>query len=236
MQTATGVLYIIPSLLSPESIETVPVYITPIVASLRHFFVENERTARRFLKSLDKGIDIDAIQFSVVDTHHPADTKLMKRWLKEGINVGLLSEAGYPCIADPGSPLVLEAHRTGARIVPLVGPNAMLMALAASGLDGQQFRFSGYLPVKEPARGRALRELEKKALQTGETQIFMETPYRNRTLLQDVLTHCHPDTLLCIAVDITAPREQIRTRRLKDWKQDLPDLHKRPAVFLIGRG
>lgn len=235
MQPDTGAFYIIPSLLSPESTETLPGYIIPVVRRLRHFFVENERTARRFLKSLDKTLDIDAIQFSLVDTHHAPEVNILKRWLKYGVDVGLLSEAGYPCIADPGSILVREAHRLGARVMPLVGPNAMLMALAASGLNGQQFRFSGYLPVKEPARGRTLRELEKRALQTGETQIFMETPYRNRNLLQDILTHCHPDTLLCIAVDITAPSEQIRTCSLKEWAQDLPDLHKKPAVFVLGR-
>lgn len=236
MQPDAGAFYIIPSLLSPEGSDTLPAYITPIVRRLRYFFVENERTARRFLKSLDRTLDIDAIRFSVVDTHHAPEVPLLKSWLKEGREVGLLSEAGYPCIADPGSKLVREAHRLGARVVPLVGPNAMLMALAASGLNGQQFRFCGYVPVKEPARGQALRELEKRALQTGETQIFMETPYRNRTLLQDLLTHCHPDTLLCIASDITAPQEQIQTRSLKDWKRAMPDLHKKPAVFLLGKG
>jgi 16S rRNA (cytidine1402-2'-O)-methyltransferase len=235
MQPDTGAFYIIPSLLSPESAETLPGYIIPVIRQLHHFFVENERTARRFLKSLDKTLDIDTIQFSLVDTHHAPEVDILKRWLKQGVDVGLLSEAGYPCIADPGSILVREAHRQGARVIPMVGPNAMLMALAASGLNGQQFRFSGYLPVKEPARGRTLRELEKRALQTGETQIFMETPYRNRNLLQDILTHCHPDTLLCIAVDITAPAEQIQTRSLKEWARNIPDLHKRPAVFVLGR-
>jgi 16S rRNA (cytidine1402-2'-O)-methyltransferase len=235
MPPTEGTLYLIPALLSPGTAYVLAPYIRETAASVRHFFVENERSARRFLKMLDKEISIDALSFRLVNAHHPPDTRQLGLWLREPCDVGIISEAGYPCIADPGSVLVKKAHQLGARVIPLVGPNAMLLALAASGLNGQQFSFSGYIPVKGPERTAALRALEKKARQGGETQIFMDTPYRNNALLQDITACCLPDTLLCIAADITAPTEFIRTRPVGEWKKDPPDLHKRPAVFLLGR-
>lgn len=155
--------------------------------------------------------------------------------MANGDDAGLVSEAGYPCVADPGSGLVALAHRAGARVVPLVGPNAMLMALAASGLNGQRFRFSGYLPIDSKGRVKALLDLEREAWADGSTQLFMETPYRNHALLKDIVEHCRPQTLLCVACDLTAPGEYIRTRPVGEWHKGAPDLHKRPAVFLLGR-
>lgn len=228
-------LYIIPSFLSSENTSLFPESFIKTVISIHYFFVENERSARRFLKALNKSVVIDNIQFSLINNHENPDLNLFKQWLNQGNEVGIISEAGYPCIADPGNVLVREAHRIGVKVIPLVGPNAMLMALAASGFNGQQFAFSGYLPVKMPERMRALKELEKKMLQTGETQIFMETPYRNNTLINDILQHCQPETLLCIAADITASTEFIKALSIKDWKKSVPELNKKPVVFLLGK-
>lgn len=235
MQDTKGILYLIPSFLGPGAADHLaPAFITT-VTGIQHFFVENLRSARRFLKVVNKDISIDDLQFSLTDTHHPADLKCLKQWLNDGIRVGVISEAGYPCIADPGNELVRQAHIIGAAVVPLTGPNAMLMALAASGFNGQNFTFSGYVPVRNPERTQAIKALEKKVLHEGATQIFMETPYRNNALLQDILTHCQDNTMLCIAVDITAPGEFIRSQSIKAWRNSIPDLHKRPAVFLMGR-
>ena len=230
-----GILYLIPSLLHLEALASLPPQITDVVRSTHHFFVENERSARRFIKRLDRSLSIDERQFSLVNTHQPADLALLRSWLQQKHDVGVISEAGYPCIADPGHALVRAAHELGARVVPLSGPNAMLMALSASGFNGQQFRFNGYLPRTSGQRIEALRALEKKVRQRGETQIFMETPYRNNQLLDDLLRHGDPTTWLCIAADLTGPAEFIATRQLKDWPRHRPELHKRPAVFLLGR-
>ncbi|MGH2645696.1 MAG: SAM-dependent methyltransferase, partial [Chitinophagaceae bacterium] len=178
-------LYIIPSFLSPENTAVFPESFINTVCNIQHFFVEDERSARRFLKALTRSVIIDNIQFKLVNNHENPDLNVFKLWLEQGNDVGIISEAGYPCIADPGNVLVKEAHRLGTKVIPLVGPNAMMMALAASGFNGQRFSFSGYLPVKTPERIKAIKDLEKKMLQTGETQIFMETPYRNNALIND---------------------------------------------------
>lgn len=236
MQDTKGKLYLIPSLLDPEATDMMAPGFIRIVTGIHHFFVENLRSARRFLKAVNKDIRIEELTFSVMDKHSPADAALLGRWLTEGWNTGVLSEAGYPCIADPGNSLVRAAYGVGARVVPLVGPNAMLMALAASGFNGQRFSFSGYLPVRSPERIKAIKELENKAAHTGETQIFMETPYRNNALLHDILTHCGDNTLLCVAADLTGPSEFIQSKPVRLWRKQIPDLHKRPAVFLLGSG
>lgn len=235
MENKPSCLYMIPSFLSPENTSLFPESFIKIVIGIHHFFVENERSARRFLKALDKSVVIDNIQFNLVNNHEKPDLNILKQWLNQGNDVGIISEAGYPCIADPGNILVKEAHHLGVKVIPLVGPNAMLMALAASGLNGQQFAFSGYLPVKMPERIKALKDLEKKMMYAGETQIFMETPYRNNALVSDILQHCQPETLLCIAADITSASEFIKTKKIKDWEKSVPELNKRPAVFLFGK-
>ncbi len=234
-QNPKGSLYLIPSLLAIQATDSLPPYVLTTIQSIYHFFVENERSAWRFFRRLDRNISIDDRKFSLINTHHTPDHSLFKRWLGEGFDVGIVSEAGYPCIADPGNALVQTAHEMEARVIPLVGPNAMLMALSASGFNGQTFRFAGYLPKTSDKRLNILKSLEKKVQKLGETQIFMETPYRNERLLDDLLRICNPETHLCIAADITAPTEFIVTRSLKEWKKNRPLLHKRPAVFLLGR-
>ncbi|TAN18289.1 MAG: SAM-dependent methyltransferase [Chitinophagaceae bacterium] len=235
MENKLSHLYIIPSFLSTENTHIFPESFIKKVISIRHFFVENERSARRFLKTLDKSVVIDNIRFMPVNDQENPDLNTFKEWLTQEKEVGIISEAGYPCVADPGNILIKAAHQLGAKVIPLVGPNAMIMALAASGFNGQRFAFSGYLPVKMPARVKTLKELEKKLMHTGETQIFMETPYRNNALIKDVIENCMPQTLFCIAADITGPTEFIKTQSIKNWKQSIPDLNKRPAVFLLGK-
>ena len=232
----TACLYLVPSSLSEEGARTIPAYVSELLLGIRHFYVENLRSARRFLRSLDPSYDIDSRHFYELPVHGDPDTGILLRLLGEGLPVAVLSEAGYPCVADPGSVLVLAAHRIGARIQPLVGPSSLLLALSASGLNGQQFRFHGYLPIQPAQRLQALRDMERDIQQKAETQIFIEAPYRNRGLAEDILRHGHPDWLLCIARDLSGSREWIRTRALADWKsEDLPELHKIPAIFLLGR-
>jgi 16S rRNA (cytidine1402-2'-O)-methyltransferase len=165
--------------------------------------------------------------------NHPPDTALAKKLLLEGNDIGIMSEAGCPAIADPGHLVVQVAHRINAAVIPLVGPNSILLALMASGMNGQHFQFSGYLPVKPPERIKALRELETLSEKKGQTQIFIEAPYRNNQLLKDILANCKDHTQLCIAADITGPEEYIRTRTIREWRTAVPELHKRPAIFLL---
>lgn len=236
MQDTKGKLYLVPSALTVGRSEDIAPGFIRTVTAIQHFFVENLRSARRFLKRVNPDIIIDELTFSVMDKHQAIDLTLLKKWLGNGKDVGLISEAGYPCIADPGNVLVKTAHGMAARVIPLVGPNAMLMALAASGFDGQHFCFSGYIPIHTAERIKTLRELENRAVLDGQTQIFMETPYRNNALLSDILTHLRETTMLCIAADLTAPTEFILSQAIKAWKGRIPDLHKRPAVFLLGKG
>jgi len=228
-----GKLFLIPVPLIPGNTASLPEMVQQKAIALQYYFVENIRTARRFLKCLDKFVDIDAIAFSEINQHAPADTKLLQQWLQAGHEVGLMSEAGCPGVADPGCVLVAKAQEINAHVIPLVGPNSMLLALMASGFNGQGFRFSGYLPVKEPERRKAIKLLESLSAQHNETQICIETPYRNNQLLQDLIRHCKPSTKLCIAVHITATDEYIATKTMAAWGKELPELHKRPAVFLI---
>lgn len=200
---------------------------------IQHYFAENVRTARRFLKSLHPSLVIEPIQFSEIDKHTGADTALLKQWLKEGKEVGVLSEAGCPGIADPGALLARIAHEGGAAVIPLTGPSSLLLALMASGLNGQSFAFNGYLPLKEPARSQRIKALESHSRKENQTQLFIETPYRNNSLLDELLKHCGANTQLCIAQNITAPNAYIKTRSVADWKKHKPTLEKAPAVFLI---
>jgi len=228
-----GKVYLVPTVLSPEALHTIPAYVTAAVQPLRFFFVENERTARRFLKALDRNINIDALQLHLMHENHPPDTALAKKILLEGNDIGIMSEAGCPAIADPGHLVVQVAHRLNAAVIPLVGPNSILLALMASGMNGQNFQFTGYLPVKPPERIKAIRELETLSRNKHQAQIFIETPYRNNALLKDILANCKDQTRLCIAADITGPEEFIHTKTVREWKAALPELHKRPAIFLL---
>ena len=230
-----GVLFLIPSVIAENTEKQV---LTPqIIEVCQHtkvFLAENIRTARRFISSLELGILIPELQFSVLDKNTPdKEVPELLQPILSGNDVGVISEAGCPGVADPGARAVAWAHKNGVRVVPLVGPSSILLALMASGFSGQQFTFHGYLPVKGPERVQAIKRLEREA-QSGQTQIFMETPYRNNQLLADIVQHCQGGTALCIARGVTGEQEYIRTLSVASWEKEKIDLHKIPAIFLLG--
>lgn len=230
-----GKLYLIPTVLSDDdsALLSLPVSVIQAVQDCHVFFAENERTARRFLKKLWKEIVIDNYNWHTI---HKAEEHLLtdlKKYLKEGKNAGIISEAGCPCIADPGQKLVAAAHSILAQVIPLTGPSSVLLALMASGMNGQGFRFAGYLPVESSQRKKAIKELEADSAKNDCTEIFIETPYRNNQLLQDILHACYKDTWLCIAADITSSRQCIETRKISEWAKHIPELHKRTVIFLL---
>ena len=228
----TAIVYLIPSLLHEEGLRSIPPYITDIVKQCQVLFVENERTSRRYLKTLAKEIVIDNYEWFTMAVDDDT-VKAFRKKIKEGKTIGIISEAGCPGIADPGQQLVAIAHEMNVEVKPLVGPNSILLALMASGMNGQQFKFNGYLPIKDPERHKAIKELESESSKKNCTQIFIETPYRNNQLM-DVLLHiCQPSTKICLAVDLTSEKEFIKTRSVAEWKKDKPDIHKRPAIFLL---
>ncbi len=231
-----GELYLVPNLLSEgEWQQVLPARIFSVVTGTRYFIVENLRTTRRFLKHVNREINIEELVFFELNKHTlPGDVSGFLKPLEEGHNMAVVSEAGCPGVADPGADVVRIAHQKGFRVVPLVGPSSVLLALMASGMNGQNFAFNGYLPVKSPERSRAISILEKKAVSEKQTQIFIETPYRNNALLADILKTCSPSTLLCIAADITGKEELVSTQTVGQWKKKVPDLNKQPVVFLIG--
>jgi 16S rRNA (cytidine1402-2'-O)-methyltransferase len=213
-----------------------PIYILDAVKSCQVFFTENERSARRYLKQLWKEMVIDNYEWYTI---HKAEDELrdtFKKLLQRGMTIGIISEAGCPGVADPGQLLVAVAHSMGAVVKPLVGPSSILLALMASGMNGQQFKFNGYLPVDSAERMKALKELEADSLRTKTTHIFIETPYRNNQILETILKTCIPATRLCLAVDITGNQETILTKTIADWKKSIPDINKRPAIFLLYAG
>ena len=225
-------VYLIPSLLHEEGLRSIPSYITDIVKQCTVLFVENERTTRRYLKKLDKEIVIDNYEWFTMTNDNP-NTDSFRKKIKEEKTIGIISEAGCPGIADPGQQLVAIAQELNIEVKPLVGPNSILLALMASGMNGQQFRFAGYLPIKNPERNNAIKELESESAKKNCTQIFIETPYRNNQLMEALLSVCQPSTKICIAVDLTGEKELIKTRSVADWKRNKPDIHKRPAIFLL---
>ena len=226
------VVYLIPTLLDEEGINAIPSYVVENIKQCRVFFVENERTARRFLKKVWKEIVIDDYEwYNMSDTLQVSD--MFKQKITEQINIGIISEAGCPGIADPGQHLVALAHEMNAEVKPLVGPSSILLALMASGMNGQHFQFVGYLPVKDQERIKAIKELESVSQKKKSTQIFIETPYRNNQLIDALLKNCRPSTRLCIAVDLTSGKEWIRTKTIGDWKKQVPDIHKHPAIFCL---
>ncbi len=231
-----GTLYLIPNTLGNSDPDTfLPSKIKDFIPSIKFLIVENIRNARRYLKSIDQDIDIDSITFFELNKHtKQSDINGFLDPLINGNDTGILSEAGVPGVADPGAEVVRFAHQRGIKVVPWTGPSSILMSLMASGLNGQAFRFLGYLPVKGHARVQAIRQLENKAIREKETQIFIETPYRNDQMMNDILSTCQPGTLLTVAVDLTTETESVRTRTIAEWKKKKPELHKRPAVFLLG--
>ncbi len=228
-----GKLYLIPTVLYDDALETIPPYILDAVKDCSVFFVEQEKTARRFLKKLWREMIIDDYQWFAI---HKAEAEVKKQFiqlLQAGKNIGIISEAGCPGIADPGQILVEAAQNMGVTVKPLVGPSSILLALMASGMNGQCFQFHGYLPIDGTERKKKIRELEADSLKRNCTQLFIETPYRNNALINDLLQSCKPETKLCIAVDITAATESIKTRTIRQWKQYIPDIHKKLAIFLL---
>lgn len=228
-----GKLFLIPVPIADGALKTLSEEVKQVSATLKHYFVENLRTARRFLKALHPQIVIDELSFSEIDKHNGPDINILKRWLNEGLSVGVMSESGCPGIADPGAELAGVAQKMGATVIPLAGPNSLILALMASGLNGQSFCFNGYLPVKEPARSQKIKLLEQMSKKENQTQLFIETPYRNNNLLDDFLKNCGDNTRLCIAQNVTAPSQFISTRTIAGWKKQKPTLEKLPAVFLM---
>ena len=228
-------LYLIPVTLSDVPLSQVlPAANLEVVRGISHFIVENVRTARRFLKRCDRDIDIDQLTFYELNRHtDPKDIASYLAPLEAGQPMGIISEAGCPAIADPGADVVAIAQRRGLTVVPLVGPSSILMGLMASGFNGQSFAFVGYLPIEASARARRLKELEQRILRDDQTQIFIETPYRNNTLLADLIKHLPGTLRLCVASDITGENEHIVTRTIAQWAAQKPDFGKIPTIFLL---
>ncbi len=230
-------IYLVPTTLGESKLETVlPPDHKNIIVSVSYFIVENTRTARRFLKLVDKDIDIDQLTFFELNKHTKSeDLHRYLEPLKDGHDIGIISEAGCPGIADPGADIVRIAHEKNIRVVPLVGPSSILLSLMASGLNGQNFAFNGYLPIKEPAKSKAIKMLESRVYTENQSQLFIEAPYRNLQLFDDLIRNCDSKTLLCVAADITLETEFILTKPVSYWSKNQPDIQKRPAIFIIGK-
>jgi 16S rRNA (cytidine1402-2'-O)-methyltransferase len=231
----TGTLFLIPTTLAPDTAEQIiSPQIKEIIAKTDYFFAENIRTTRRFISELKLGRKIEDLHFFELNKDTPlAETEKNMDLLLSGHDVGLLSEAGSPGIADPGAMAVALAHQKNIPVVALAGPSAILMALMGSGMNGQSFVFHGYLPIEKTARLKMVLQLEADAYKKNQTQIFMETPFRNNQLLQEIVENCQPQTKLCLACNLTAQDELLKTKTILQWKTQLPDLHKKPTVFLI---
>ena len=229
-----GTLYLIPVPLAENAVaKSLTPYLVDTINSIKEYIVENEKTARRFLK--EAGLKTPQSELIIHDygKHNRDDTAEFFKGLQAGNSVGLMSEAGCPGIADPGADIVDKAHRMGIKVVPLVGPSSILLALMASGFSGQSFIFYGYLPIDKLERSKKVKELEAASIKLKQTQIFIETPFRNNSLLDEVLKTGSPRTKLCIACDITADTEFIQTKTIEQWRKKVPDLHKRPTIFLL---
>ncbi|MFN0048315.1 MAG: SAM-dependent methyltransferase [Cytophagales bacterium] len=230
-----GKLYLIPCLLFPETEQQVlPSFNSGIIKGLSHFLVENERSARRFISGLNLGLKIEELRFYRLDKDTQSiDIEAVIQLIMGGNDVGVISEAGCPGVADPGALAVSMAHKNDIEVIPLIGPSAILLSLMASGFNGQSFVFHGYLPIEKNERVLWLKKLEKEAISKHQTQLFIETPYRNEALFTDIVAFCQPNTQLCVACDITSPNQFIKTTTIAKWKKEKPDLSKRPTVFLL---
>jgi 16S rRNA (cytidine1402-2'-O)-methyltransferase len=225
-------VYLIPSLLHEEGMESIPPYLISAIKECQVFFVENERTTRRYFKKLWPEMVIDDFEwYNVTDSSGVSDT--FKKKIKENKNIGIISEAGCPGVADPGQALVEIAHQMNVEVKPLVGPNSILLALMASGMNGQQFQFHGYLPIDNQQKIKAIKDLEAESIKKKSTQIFIETPYRNNQLIEAILKTCNPSTKLCVAANITGKNEWIKTKTIAAWQKEKINIHKRPAIFLL---
>ncbi|MDD3740133.1 MAG: SAM-dependent methyltransferase [Bacteroidales bacterium] len=235
MTVSSAKLYLIPNLIGDTPIDSVlPASLSTLVSQISYFIVEDLRNSRRFLKKLNKDIVIDSLKFYELNQH----TNLEEIYdyldvCSKGMDIGLISEAGLPCIADPGNVIVRMAHEKGIKVVPIAGPSSIFMALMSSGLNGQNFAFNGYINIEPKLRIRQLKLLENKSLREGQSQIFMDTPYRNNKLFNDLLLNLNPDTYLCIASNISCENEFILTKKIAEWKKINIDLDKKPCIFII---
>ena len=232
META---LYLIPVTLGETSIEKVlPSYNKEIILGIKHFIVEDVRSARRFLKKVERSIDIDTLTFFTLNKHtSPEDISSYLKPLMEGNPMGVISEAGCPAVADPGADVVAIAQRKNLKVVPLVGPSSIILSVMGSGFNGQSFAFHGYLPIDSNDRAKRIKVLEQRIYAEDQTQLFIDTPYRNNKMMEDIVKNCRPQTKLCVAANITCEDEYIKTRTIKEWQGKLPDLSKIPCIFLI---
>lgn len=232
-ENSQGLIFLIPSFLHEEGLHVLPSYILEAIKKCNVFFVENERSARRYLKQLDKQIVIDSYEWFTIGKAEESVLQQFRQKINEGKTIGIISEAGCPGVADPGQLLVGAAQALNTEVVPLVGPSSILLALMASGMNGQQFSFVGYLPIDTQLRMKAIKDLENESKRKNSTQIFIETPYRNNQLLETLLKTCQPQTKICIAANITGPDELIKTKPVGEWKKQTIDLHKKPVIFLL---
>ncbi len=230
-----GKLYLIPTRLGDNPpLEVLPISIKKVIENLDYYIVENEKTARRFIKRVSPNKSQPALHLQVLNKYTTeSERNTFLNACQDGISIGLVSEAGCPAIADPGADIVRLAHQMDIRVIPLVGPSSILLALMASGMNGQSFTFNGYLPIDKGERKSKLKTLERLSSEHNQAQIFIETPYRNMKMLDDIVTTLQPNTRVCVACDLTLPSEFVKTKIAKDWKQNKEDLHKRPAIFII---
>jgi 16S rRNA (cytidine1402-2'-O)-methyltransferase len=226
-------LYMVPVPIAEGATDTLSPEVVRVTAGLRFYFVEDARTARRVLRSLHKDLVLESVTMSVIDKHSGPDLEQLRAWLRAGYPVGVMSESGCPGIADPGAQLAAVAQAMGAKVIPLTGPNSIVLALMASGLNGQSFCFRGYLPVKEPARSKAIKDHEAVSSKEQQTQIFIETPYRNGVLVNDLLKTCAASTRLCLACNVTGTPGSVVTKTIAEWRQSPPVMEKLPTVFLL---
>ena len=226
-------LHLIPNILAENSAYKMPQYLVDIVNHIKIFYVEEIRSARRFLKMLNKQIVIDDLEFHLLNEHHQESLSLVKGFLNSGNSIGYISEAGCPAVADPGQDLVKMAHEMNIQVIPHIGPNSILLALMASGFNGQQFYFHGYLPNKQPMLNAKIKEIEMHSRLHNCTEIFIETPYRNNQIIQEILKQCNDQTRLCVAANLTSADESIQSKSVKEWKKMNMNFHKMPAVFLL---
>jgi len=233
MNGSTAQIYLIPSIIAPESQQVISPQVIQVISEVDHYVVENIRTARRFISAL-KIKDVSTLHFEQFDKDSdPLKIPVIMAPAMNNQSIGIISEAGCPAVADPGNLLVRWAHNKGIKVVPLSGPSSILLALMGSGMNGQHFEFHGYLPIEKADRAKILKQLERDSARTGKTQIFMETPYRNNKLAQTLVEQCRDETLICFASEITGESESILTKSAVEWRGNLLDLHKRPTIFLL---
>ena len=226
-------VYLVPTLLAPSAVETIPLYVIDAVKACSVIFAENERTARRFLKEMDRSIRIEDFEWFTIHKLEMAQIDAFREKLQQGKNIAIISEAGCPGVADPGQILVSEAQKLEVAVKPLVGPSSILLALMGSGLNGQHFSFHGYLPIENNERTKKIKGLEEESARKQCTQIFIETPYRNNKMMEAILHDCKPGTRLCIAAELTSADQLIKTKSISEWRKQPPELNKKAAIFLL---